>query len=302
MKKTFSVIIPFYNGEKFYINLLQSIFKAINKCSSENCFFEIITIVDSVDSSLEEIDSISRSVFSEKKNVVSVNLKNDLNLGVAATRNKAIAIAKGNFLHIIDQDDEVSENIYFESQKYLDKYNFILFNGVMCYTSKEFKKHKLYYLPPKLSIKGLIKDDFIRSPGQVVFSKELLHNKLFPEPKVYKGADDRFFWLRLFFENIKQIKPKYVSEECYIANIHDNNYSNDKENLKRSCLENWEIFTSEVDIEPYSKLILNDILRVKYILNEKMSILNKLKGIYLQSVFNLKASKMIRYVVKRFKF
>ena len=88
MKRTYSVIIPFYNGEKFYYNLLNSIFKAISKCNTVNCFFEIITIVDSADSSLQEIDSISRDVFSMKKNVVLVNLKNDLNLGVAATRNK----------------------------------------------------------------------------------------------------------------------------------------------------------------------------------------------------------------------
>jgi hypothetical protein len=90
-----------------------------------------------------------------------------------------------------------------------------------------------------------------------------------------------------------------VNEECYIANIHDNNYSNDRINLKRSCLENWDIFISEVDIGPYSKLILNDILRVSYILDEEMSFLNQVKGIYLQFVFNFKLSKMIRYVVKR---
>jgi hypothetical protein len=299
MKTTFSVIIPFYNGDKFYTNLLRSIQRAIIKCCSQKCFFEIITIIDSVDSSLEDIDNISRSVFSEKMNVVSITLKNDFNIGVAATRNRAILIAKGYFLHIIDQDDEVSENIYFESQKYLNKYNFILFNGVMCYRYGKFNKHKLYYLPPKLSIKGLINDDFIRSPGQVIFSKELLCDKLFPEPKLYKGADDRFFWLRLFFEKKNNIKSKYVNEECYIANIHDNNYSNDRINLKRSCLENWDIFISEVDIGPYSKLILNDILRVSYILDEEMSFLNQVKGIYLQFVFNFKLSKMIRYVVKR---
>ncbi len=63
MKKTYSIIIPFYQGERFYPNLLQSILRAIRKCDVVNCFFEIITIVDSVDTSLLEIDSIYRCVF-----------------------------------------------------------------------------------------------------------------------------------------------------------------------------------------------------------------------------------------------
>lgn len=301
MKKTYSIIIPFYQGEKFYPNLLQSILRAIRKCDVVNCFFEIITIVDSVDSSLLEIDSISRCVFSDVINVVLVNLKNDKNLGVAPTRNKAIQIAKGDYLHIIDQDDEVSLDIYFESQKYLEDYSFLLFNGRMCYANREFSTHKLYYLSPRLTIKGLIKDDFIRSPGQVIFSKRLLHEKLFPEPKQYKGADDRFFWLRLFFDNDNIIKPKYIRKECYIANIHDSNYSNDRENLDRSCLENWSIFISEVDVKAYSKLISRDMLRVNFKLNESMSFVDRIKGFCFQLFFNLNVSKMIRYVIKRSK-
>lgn len=301
-KKKCSIIIPFYKGDLFYPNLLNSIFKAIHKCDSIDCFFEIITIVDSVETSIEKIDKISKNIFLETKNVTLVNLKNDTNLGVASTRNKAIQIAKGDCLHIIDQDDEVSPDIYLESFEYLDQYNFLLFNGVMCYNEGRFNMHKLYYLSPDLSVKGLIKDDFIRSPGQVIFSKCLLHEKLFPEPKKYKGADDRFFWLRLFFENDKLIKPKYINKECYIAHLHDNNYSNDRENLKRSCLENWTIFVSEVDVKLYSQLVSNDVLRVKYTLNEKILLSDKLKGFYFQLVFNFKISKLIRYIVKRSKF
>lgn len=302
MKKRYSIIIPFYYGEKYYSVLLQSILKAIKKCEILNCFFEIITIVDSVDSSLEYIETITKDVFSDEKNVVLVNLKNVKNLGVAATRNKAIQISNGDYLHIIDQDDEVSPDIYLESQKYLGSYNLLLFNGIMCYTHRDFNTHKLYYLSPRLSIKGLIKDDFIRSPGQVVFSKKLLHEKFFPEPKQYKGADDRFFWLRLFFENENIIRPKYISKECYIANIHESNYSNDRENLDRSCLENWNIFISEVDVKVYSKLISRDILRVHYKLKENMTFVNRIKGFCFQLFFNLKLSKMIRYIVKRSKF
>lgn len=302
MNNRYSIIIPFYYGEKYYPVLLQSILNAIKKCEKINCFFEIITIVDSVDSSLEYIEAITRDFFSDEKNVVLVNLKNLTNLGVAATRNKALQIAKGDYFHIIDQDDEVSADIYLESQKYLKDNNLLLFNGIMCYINGDFNTHKLYYLSPRLSVKGLIKDDFIRSPGQVIFSKKLLHEKLFPEPKQYKGADDRFFWLRLFFENDDIIRPKYINKACYIANIHESNFSNDRENLDRSCLENWDIFVSEVDVKEYLKLISRDILRVRYKLNENMSIVDRIEGFCLQLFFNLKLSKMLRFIVKRSKF
>lgn len=302
MKISNSIIIPFYNGEKFYSKLLLSILKAVQSCNSSNTFFEIITIIDSVETSLIEINDISRNIFFAEENVELVNLKNEVNKGVASTRNIGIKISKGDFLHIIDQDDEVFPNIYNLSQLFLGNFNFLLFNGRMIYSTGKFNTHKIYYLKPDLTTKGLIKDDFIRSPGQVLFSKELIHEKLFPEPKNFKGADDRFFWLRLFFENERIIKPKYMSDECYIANIHDSNYSNDRFNLNQSCLENWEIFIKEVDTNRYSKIISKDILRVNYKLKQYDSLFGLLKGFFLQLFFNLKMSKIIRFVIKRVSF
>jgi glycosyltransferase involved in cell wall biosynthesis len=301
MKKTFSIIIPFYNGEIFYPNLLKSISVSIKNCNYCDIFFEVITIIDSMDTNILDINNYCDNAFIGLSNVRVLNYKNELNIGVAATRNKAIHISNGDYLHIIDQDDEITHDFYFESQIHLKDYNFLLFNGKMCYTHENFQTHRLYYLSPRLSIKGLINDDFIRSPGQVVFSRKLLHENFFPEPKQYKGADDRFFWLRLFIENKNKIRSKYISKHCYIANIHESNYSNNRVNLDRSCLENWNIFISEIDIKAYSKLISRDIIRVRYKLNDEMTFYNRINGFWFQLLFNLKLSKMIRFVVKRSK-
>lgn len=300
MKITYSIIIPFYHGEKFYPKLLFSILKAVQNCNINNLFFEIITIVDSIESNLFEINDVSHTMFQSQQNVELVNLKNNVNLGVASTRNKGIKISKGEFLHLIDQDDEVSPNIYHLSKLFLGNFNFLLFNGRMVYSSGKFNTHKIYYLKPDLTIKGLIEDDYIRSPGQIIFSKVLIHQKLFPETQNFKGADDRFFWLRLFFENKDTIKPKYIANECYIANIHESNYSNDRDNLDKSCLENWKNFVNEVDTISYDNLISRDIIRVNYKLNQYDSLNGLLKGFFLQFFFNLKMSKLIRFVIKRF--
>lgn len=299
MSKSFSVIIPFYKGENFYPSLIVSVRQAILKCDFKAVSFEIITIIDSMDTEHDVINRIALECFNGMNNVKVVTIKNNENIGVAGSRNKAISISTGNYLHIIDQDDSILEVFYEEKIPLLADYNFVLSNGLVHYTNKKYNSHKLYYINPRLSIIGLLKNDFIRSPGQVVFLKGLLKNKFFPEPKNYKGADDRFFWLRIFMENKSSIKPIYITNSNYIANIHDENYSGDTINLKKSTLENWSIFKNEVDTLKHGKLIDNDILRIRFALNENMSFLDNFKGRWLNMVYFLELNKILRFIKKR---
>ncbi len=299
MSKSISIIIPFYNGESFYPNLLNSIKKAISVCDSAKTEFEIITIIDSIETKFDIVNELFLKCFKSDVNVTSLIIKNEKNIGVAGSRNIAILASKGNYLHIIDQDDIISENFYSEIIFLLDNYNFVLYNGKVDYTSNKYNSHKLYYLKPDLSIKGMLKNDFIRSPGQVVFLKKLLKNNLFPEPVNYKGADDRFFWLRIFMENPNSLKEIYVKNTGYIANIHNNNYSGDTNNLKRSTLESWDIFKSEINTSKYENLVQNDILRIKFALKEKMTLCNKFKGGWLNLVYFLEINKIVRFIIKR---
>jgi glycosyltransferase involved in cell wall biosynthesis len=299
MNKTFSVIIPFYKGEVFYPSLIVSVRQAMLKCDFKAVSFEIISVIDSMDTEHDVINKITLECFIGMSNVKVVTIKNNENIGVAGSRNKAISISTGNYLHIIDQDDSVLEVFYQEITPLLTDYNFVLSNGLVHYTNKNYNSHKLYYINPRLSTVGLLKNDFVRSPGQVVFLKELLKNKFFPEPKNYKGADDRFFWLRIFMENENNIKPIYITNSNYIANIHDDNYSGDTINLKKSTLENWSIFKNGVDTLKFGKLIDNDILRIRFALNENMSFLDNFKGRWLNMVYFLELNKILRFIKKR---
>jgi hypothetical protein len=298
-KYKISVIIPYYNGSSFYTLLLKSIKDSILVINNFNISFEIITIIDSVETSLSEIESVNNLLFKELEQINCVVKKNKRNIGVAGSRNFAISIANGDFLHIIDQDDLVSTPFYSKIISLLDSYNFILVNGEIRYTNKKFNTHKLYYLKPKINIIGIIEDDYIRSPGQIVFSKNLCKELTFPEPKVFKGADDRFFWISLFLNNKSFVKPFYIADPYYIANIHDENYSADAENLRRSALENWLIIQSKLILDDYNKLIYNDNLRLKFLLNDPLSYLDKLKGLYLSLKYFIKPNKILRFFFKR---
>lgn len=299
MNKSFSIIIPFYKGEIFYPFLIDSIKKAILFCNEDLISFEIITIIDSIESSFDTINQIVNDCFCKIKNVNIVTIKNEKNIGVAGSRNTAISISKGDYLHFIDQDDNILEMFYKELIPLLDNYNFVLYNGMVYYTNKKYNEHKLYYIKPSISVIGLLKNDFIRSPGQVVLSKKLLKNNFFPEPINYKGADDRFFWLRILIENEDNIKSIYNSNAYYIANIHNSNYSTDKINLKKSTLENWNMFINEVDTSKYNKYIENDILRIKYALNEKMTFYYNFKGMFLNLMYFIEFNKVLRFIIKR---
>ena len=90
-----SVIIPIYNTEKYLKECLNSI---INQTLKE---IEIICINDgSTDNSLKILEEYAQ----KDKRITILNQKNS---GSAIARNKAISIAKGEYLSFIDSDDYI---------------------------------------------------------------------------------------------------------------------------------------------------------------------------------------------------
>jgi len=90
-----SVIIPFYNEEKYIETSVQNIIGQTHKN------LEILLINDaSTDSSLEKISKLSDS------RIKVISLKN--NVGRPAARNIGIEAATGDFITLMDADDECS--------------------------------------------------------------------------------------------------------------------------------------------------------------------------------------------------
>lgn len=99
MKKfKFSIIIANFNGEKYLPDCLSSLFK------TDYPSYEVIIIEDgSSDKSLEIIESY-------KKKFDLILLKNDKNLGLVKSRNKAAKKASGEIIVFLDNDTEVNKN------------------------------------------------------------------------------------------------------------------------------------------------------------------------------------------------
>ena len=96
-----SIIIPIYNSEFFLKRCISSI---INQDLKD---IEIICIDDSsTDNSLNILKKL------QKKHKEIIILKNQNRRGAGISRNKGIDIARGEYIHFIDADDTLVQNIY----------------------------------------------------------------------------------------------------------------------------------------------------------------------------------------------
>lgn len=89
-----TVILPVYNGERFLNETIDSI---LNQTFQD---FEVI-IID--DCSQDQSYNIIQSYAQQDERIVII--KNEKNLGIAPSRNKALSIAKGCYIALINQDD-----------------------------------------------------------------------------------------------------------------------------------------------------------------------------------------------------
>lgn len=232
-----SIIIPFYRRTNDVRRLLSSLQRSIVACSVRPKV-ELILIIDSPENTLQELETVIQSVQGLIEVCNPFIIHNAQNRGVAAARNIGLEQATGNYIHLIDQDDEVLPSFYPMALHQLKQFDWVLLNGSFLFEKKS-KQQKIYYLKPKLSLKNLVTDDFIRSPGQVVFKRNLNQGLGFISTKENFGADDRFFWIQLFALN-PNLKVTYISMPLYLAYLHKDNFSMDSLQLYKCCLELWD--------------------------------------------------------------
>ncbi|OYU95054.1 MAG: hypothetical protein CFE21_12155 [Bacteroidetes bacterium B1(2017)] len=285
-----SIIIPFYKQIDFLLRGIRSIKVSLDKANISSDF-ELIIINDSPSFSLntlqENLDANFEKAFTDHIHILS----NKENCGVAISRNVGLDYARGEFIHILDQDDEIREDFYELNLQALQSADWVLSNGYFENLSVN-KKHLIYLLSPSLTIDNFILDDFVRSPGQVVFKRSLVSTCRFIAPVKYKGADDRFFWI-LMYGLSPNMKTKYLSEPLYIAHLHNDNFSHDSQELYRSSKELWDAMPLDV-FASKQKLIKRNKLAIDYVLN-----LNRSMPAFIEYFrYKYRFNRMLRFIIK----
>lgn len=192
-----SVVIPMYNAEKTILACLNSVIIQSHK--------EIIEIIVIDDGSTDNSAQIVRE-YMESHQSAPINLILKKNEGVSSARNKGLLIAKGNWIALLDSDDEWLPG-KIERQIEVLKQNLDIDLLATARNGEILKKigiRKLGLLN-KIPVKSLL-IRFVLLPPTVIFKKSVLNYiGLFDETQRY--AEDCNYFMR--------VCRKY---NCYLLN------------------------------------------------------------------------------------
>ncbi len=226
-----SVLIPVYNGEKF-------LEKTIKSCLAQTIVdkVEIIVIDDcSNDSSFE----ILKNIASLHSNVIAS--KNEKNMGIIKTVNKAASLARGNYLMFLGHDDMLQPNHIEVMLKEFDNNTaFIHCNselidkddnvfGIGVDDNEQIKKTKniKYYLAL---------GNVVHSTGTIIQKK--YYDKVGGWDETYRNYGEWLLWTKL--ASVGQVK--YSTKIKALYRRHDTNITNSFEdtNVKPELLKFYE--------------------------------------------------------------
>ncbi len=260
-----SIIIPFYKGNKYILNLLKIIQKNRDALSKE-CLVdtEIIIVNDSPGVKVEIPDDM--------KGIKIIN--NKFNYGIQKTRCIGIQAASGEYVMLLDQDDIIDEKCLVSQYKVINNNDYVISNG---YIMDVEGTNRLIYKNQKIQKYTLNIDYYYRcsnpiiSPGQVLIKKEIFPKEWETMKMEYHGADDLLLWL-LLLEN-KKLNGTINPEPLYTHVYTGNNTSLNLMLMEKSNLEVLKFMRNKTNI-------INKICfyrRIKYYAHLKKSFFYKLK-------------------------
>ncbi|MHC1749572.1 MAG: glycosyltransferase family 2 protein [Cellulosilyticaceae bacterium] len=206
-----SIVMPAYNCEKY----IQEAIKSVTKQTYKN--WELIIIDDG--SKDNTVDIISELATQDKRIKF---YKNEKNQGVSATRNKGIALARGEWIAFLDSDDMWQEE-KLKKQMYLkQKVNAeFVFTG-SSYINEIGEAYKgIFKVPTQVDYKKL------RTHNVISCSSVLMKKKFFKHIKMEKDDmhEDYAVWLRILKQGVKAYA---VNEPLLIYRISKNSKSGNK--------------------------------------------------------------------------
>lgn len=223
MKPLISVIMPVYNAEKFVFEAIKSI---VDQTYTN---WELIIINDgSSDSSINIIKE-----FDDKRIRI---YENELNKGIAFSRNRAIDLANGKYIAIMDNDDISLPNRFEDQVNYLENHNEIDVLSGACEvidSNGELLKRNTSVLknPKYIRAKLLFQNVFFN--GTVMLRKNLIDENNIRYRENQYGMEDFCFWV----ECSKKMEMTSIDSCIYKYREHENN---ETKNIKTKAFKERE--------------------------------------------------------------
>lgn len=280
-KPLVSIIIPFYNSEKYIKEAIESILVQ----TFED--FELILVNDfSKDNSLSVVKKYE-SIDSRIQIINNANLK-----GIAGATNTGISVAKGKYIALMDSDDIAATSRIAKQVLFLNSHPR---TGVVGTWMEEFENGKNIWKLP-ISNRILRVTCLIHPPianPTAMFRKSLLCKYNIKYDETYSSVQDYDFWLKLYkhtkFANIPIVLHYYRVRNSSVSNDNSYNEFNNHRKALSDFLTEWNSQLTESDYKTLyemkypsfsfqykrqNKKIDNLISKIK-LLNNEFKIFNK---------------------------
>lgn len=218
-----SIIMPAYNAEKTIGTAIKSVIRQTFKD------WELLVINDqSTDKTKQEI------LFWAEQDERIFYIENSYNMGVAQTRNRGIAQAKGKWIAFLDSDDLWEPDKLTEQIKWIKKYKAkLVFTGSAFIDKSGRKLDYFLEVPEKVSFRKLLKQNII-SCSSVLIEKKLL----LKYPMAERGMhEDYAVWLSILKN--ERIIAYGINRPLLIYRISTTSKSGNK---KKAALMHWRVY------------------------------------------------------------
>lgn len=196
-KKTVSVIIPIYKGERYIPYWLDILSKNVEKLEGNEA--EVLFINDYP---AEELQQITSSL-----NFCAKVYNTNINRGIHGARVYGLEQAIGDYVIFLDQDDRISEDYIVTQLASIGEADAVLGNGLnehyCCERKDVIYATELAHQNAVLLNVLLDCGNTIVSPGQVMILKKSIPEIWRRDILKSNGADDYFLWLIMLSEGKK---------------------------------------------------------------------------------------------------
>lgn len=243
MENLVSIIVPFYNTEKFLPQCIESILNQTYK------YFELILVNDG---STDASKNIAQHYADNDSRITVLDQKN---AGQAVARNKALDVSNGEYIMFVDSDDYIMSDMLSVMLSYASQGNadfifcaasfdngFRVTNGDMLYQDKQ-----------TFSNRELLKDYFTTHKIQSAPWGKLYHKSLFADIRfsAYRAREDYAIMHRIL-GNCK--RGVYCAKPMYVQNIRIGSTEYSRFSLKKLA-----VIDCDLDIQQYIREYFPDL-------------------------------------------
>ena len=202
----YSIIIPVYNSEAFFMDTLVSLSNQTFKD------FEIIIVNDGSTDKTEEVVE----TFTKEHKDIKVKYFKQNNAGPATARNLGLKHAQGQFICFLDSDDRYDDHLLDELNDYIDEKTDVVYFGWVDIDDKGnklFSYNEEFKYIDNLSGKEAIKKKYLReiwlcNCSEVYRLEMIKNNDVSFVDGVFSGEDANFIYKALLNARKVRVLPK----------------------------------------------------------------------------------------------